>query len=354
VLFKERSLLNNRLIDMSSDTVTQPTDEMRRFMVAAPVGDLQKGEDPTVTELEEMVASLLNKEAAIYLPSGTMCNQIAFKVHTKPGDEIIMHEESHPAHLEGGAVAALCHLMIYPVKGAGGVFTADEISAAVRPVDPLYPSSRLVLVENTHNLCGGTIWPLESVRSVCARAAELGLATHLDGSRLLNACAANGVTPSQYCEPFDSCMIALSKGLGAPVGSVLAGSKSFIESATKWRRAFGGAMRQAGIIAAAGIYALKHNVERLEEDNANARRLAEGLSGCASIDINPDSVQTNIVVFDIERTGMQPTEFMRKLLGHNVRMSSYRGFKARAVTHMDVSASDVETVIDVVRGVLAE
>lgn len=342
------------LIDLSSDTVTQPSPEMRAFMAAAPVGDLQKGEDPTVNELEAMVAELLGKEAAVYLPSGTMCNQIAFKVHAKPGDEIIMHEESHPAHLEGGAVGSLCQLTIFPLKGECGIYTPEVLEAAVRPNDPLYPRSSIAFIENTHNLCGGTIWPLEKIKSVCEKAREYGLARHMDGSRLLNACVATGISPKDYSACVDTCLIALSKGLGAPVGSVLAGSKAFIYEAIRWRRAFGGAMRQAGIIAAGGIYGLKHNVERLAEDNANAKTLAEAFSEIPNIEIDPSAVQTNIVVFDIAKTGMTPAEFQQKMIARGVRMSSYRGTRVRAVTHMDVSSVDIAHAIDAVRLVIKE
>ncbi|MCE5198299.1 MAG: GntG family PLP-dependent aldolase [Armatimonadota bacterium] len=341
-----------KLIDLSTDTVTQPSQEMRRFMASAPVGDLQKGEDPTVNKLEEMVADLLGKEAAVYLPSGTMCNQIAFRVHTKPSDEVIMHEESHPAHLEGGAIASLCQLMIYPVKGDRGTFTAETLRAAIRPNDVLYPRSRVVFIENTHNLCGGTIWPLDQLKTVCEEAKRNGIALHLDGSRLFNACMATGVNPRDYCSSFDSCMIALTKGLGAPVGSVLAGSKEFITEALRWRRAFGGAMRQAGIIAAAGIYALTHNIDRLCEDHANASRLACGLSEIPAIRIDPSHVQTNIVVYDIANTGLLPDEFMSRLMEFGVRMSSYRGTTVRAVTHLDVDREDIDVAVNAVKSVL--
>ena len=342
-----------KLIDLSSDTVTQPSEEMRAFMCAAKVGDLQKGEDPTVCELEEMVADLLGKEAAVYLPSGTMCNQIAFKVHASPGDEVIMHKESHPAHLEGGATGSLCQLSIYPVDGERGTFTPEAVAAAVRPHDVLYPRSRVLLVENSHNLCGGTTWPLDLLNSVCAEAKTHGLALHLDGSRVLNACVARQISPRDYCAPFDSCTMALSKGLGAPVGSVLAGSKAFIAEAIRWRRPFGGAMRQAGIIAAGGVYALKRNVQRLKEDHANARRLAERLSEAPVLDVDMESVQTNMVIFDIARTGMLPSRFNEELIARGVRMSSYRGTKMRAVTHLDVSDSDIDTAVSAVRSILA-
>lgn len=343
----------SRFVDLSSDTVTQPSEQMRAAMAAAPVGDLQKGEDPTVSELEAMTADLLGKEAAVFLPSGTMCNQIAFRVHAKPGDEVIMHRESHPAHLEGGAIASLCQLMIYPVDGPKGTFTSEALAAAIRPDDVLYPRSRIAFIENTHNLCGGTIWPLEQLRAVCAEARRHGLATHMDGARLLNACVATGTTAKEYAAPVDSCMIAFSKGLGAPVGSVLAGNKDFIDESLRWRRAFGGAMRQAGILAAACIYGLKHNVERLAEDHANARRLAEGLASIDRIAIDPSGVETNIVVFDIVATGMTPAKFAEEIIKHGVRMSSYRGTTVRAVTHMDVGQSDIDYAISVVAKVVA-
>jgi threonine aldolase len=243
--------------------------------------------------------------------------------------------------------------MIYPVKGERGTFTPETLKAALRPKDVLYPRSRVVFIENTHNLCGGTIWPIDLMRSVCGTASELGLACHLDGSRVFNASVASGVSLVDYCSPFDSCSVALSKGLGAPVGSLLAGKKAFIDEALRWRRAFGGAMRQAGIIAAGGVYALRHNIDRLAEDHVNARVLADGLATIGRIEIDPAAVQTNIVVFDIAGTGMMVSEFISRILAGGVRMSSYRGTTIRAVTHLDVSREDVIKAVEVVRSALA-
>ena len=264
-------------VDLYSDTLTKPSREMRTFMCDAEVGDEQKGEDPTVNRLQEMVADLLGKEAALFLPSGTMCNEIALKVHTRPGDEVLMDKTAHPIHFEAGAPGLLSGVMITGLDGARGIYTPEQVAAAVHPANRHAPPTRLLWVENTSNLGGGTIWPRERIDAVCATARRHGLATHMDGARLMNAVVASGVAAAAYAAPFDSVWIDFTKGLGAPVGAALAGSRAFIQEAWRYKQAFGGAMRQAGIIAAGGIYALEHNVERLAENHAHARLLAEGL-----------------------------------------------------------------------------
>jgi threonine aldolase len=341
------------LIDLSSDTATCPTPAMRRFMAEAPVGDEQKGEDPTVNLLQEKTAKLLDKEMAIFLPSSTMSNEIAFKVHTRPGDEIIMEQSSHPIHFEVGGPAFHSGAMIYPIAGHRGLFQPDQLEAAIRPDAPHFPRSRLVALENTHNMGGGAIWPIEQLEEVCATARRYALSLHLDGARLLNAVVASGISAARYAAPFDSVCLCLSKGLGAPVGSVLAGSQAFIREARRYKHLFGGAMRQAGIIAAGGVYALDHHIERLVEDHANAKLLAEGLASMAGVDIRAEDVETNIVFFEL--TSEAPVTapiFVEQLEHRGVRMIAMGPSRLRAVTHLDVSRQGIETALDIIRDVL--
>lgn len=332
-------------VDLYSDTLTKPTAEMRQFMAQAEVGNEQNHEDPTVNLLVEMVSELLGKEDAVYLPSGTMCNQVAFRVHCSHGDEIIMDETAHPIHSEAGGVAALSGAMIRPVQGVRGIFTGEQVKAAVRPVDDHHaPRTRLVSVEQTTNFGGGAVWPVGTIREVCAVARKYGLATHMDGARLLNAVIASGVSAREYAEGFDSVWLDLSKGLGAPVGAVLAGSKDFIRKAWRFKHQFGGAMRQAGIIAAAGVYALRHHVDRLEEDHGNARLLARGLAEIPGICVEP--VETNILFFDVSGLGMTADAFCQRLLEQGVRMVPVERTRIRAVTHLDVNRSDIEYAVE--------
>jgi len=332
-------------VDLYSDTITKPTAEMRQFMAQAEVGNEQNQEDPTVNLLVEMVSELLGKEDAVYLPSGTMCNQIAFRVHCSHGDEIIMDETAHPIHSEAGGVAALSGAMICPVKGVRGIFNGEQVEAAVRPVDDNNaPRTRLVSVEQTTNFGGGAVWPIGTIREVCAVARKHGLATHMDGARLLNAVVASGVSASEYAEGFDSVWLDLSKGLGAPVGAVLAGSKDFIKKAWRFKHQFGGAMRQAGIIAAAGVYALRHHVDRLKDDHHNARLLARGLAEIPGISVEP--VETNILFFDVSGLGTTAAAFCEQLLEQGVRMVPVGRTRIRAVTHLDVNRSDIEYAVE--------
>jgi threonine aldolase len=340
------------MIDLYSDTMTKPTPAMRKCMAEAEVGDEQKGEDPTVNRLQDMVAELLGKEAAVYLPSGTMCNEISFAVWARTGDEMIIHRDSHPVHFEVGGPAYLARLMLYPLDGPRGLFTAEQVEEAIRPDSPHYPRSRLVAIENTHNMGGGSIWPLAQVQAVCAMAHRYGLVTHLDGARLLNAVVASGISAKAYAEPFDSAWIDLSKGLGCPVGAVLAGSREFIKAARRLKHLFGGAMRQAGIIAAAGVYALEHHVARLAEDHEHARRLAQALAALPGVSLNPADVETNIIIFDVGATSRPAQEIGERLEKEGVRVSVMGRTKLRAVTHLDVSRQDVEHAIDVFRRVL--
>jgi threonine aldolase len=340
------------MIDLYSDTMSKPTAAMRKSMAEAEVGDEQKGEDPTVNRLQDMVAELLGKEAAVYLPSGTMCNEISFAVWARTGDEMILHRDSHPVHFEGGGPAFLARMMLYPLDGPRGLFTAEQVEEAIRPDSPHYPRSRIVEVENTHNMGGGSIWPLPHLQAVCATAHRHGLVTHMDGARLLNAVVASGIPAKTYAESFDSVWIDLSKGLGCPVGAVLAGSRQFIQDARRLKHLFGGAMRQAGIIAAAGVYALQHHVERLVDDHAHANMLAQALAELPAVRLNPADVETNIVIVDVSATGRSATEIAEQLQKEGVRVSVMGRTKLRAVTHLDVSRQDITRAIDVFRSVL--
>jgi len=340
------------MIDLYSDTMTKPTPAMRKCMAEAEVGDEQKGEDPTVNRLQDMVAELLGKEAAVYLPSGTMCNEISFAVWGHMGDEMILHRDAHPVHFEVGGPAYLARLMLYPLDGPRGMFTAAQVEEAIRPESPHYPRSRIVEIENTHNMGGGSIWPLAQLQAVCAMAHRYGLMTHLDGARLLNAVVATGIPARTYAEPVDSAWIDLSKGLGCPVGAVLAGSHAFIKDARRLKHLFGGAMRQAGIIAAAGVYALEHHVARLAEDHAHANMLAQSLAALPAVSLNPTDVETNIILFDVEASGRAAKEIGERLEKAGVRVSVLGRTKLRVVTHQDVSRPDVERAIEVFRHVL--
>ena len=293
--------MSSDAVNLFSDTQTRPTEAMRQAMAHAEVGDEQRLADPTVNALQERVAELLGQEAAVFLPSGTMCNAIAFRLHVRPGgDEVILDRTSHPVNYEAGGPAALSGAMLRALDGDGGIFTADQVEAAVRPAGDRYgPRSRLVSVEQTTNIGGGRVWPLEQVRAVLDVAARHELRTHMDGARLMNAVVASGVPAAEFAGGFDTAWIDFTKGLGAPVGAVLAGSRELIDEAWRYKQMIGGAMRQAGIVAAAGLYALDHHVERLADDHANARRLAEGLAELPGVDIDLARVETNIVVFGV-------------------------------------------------------
>lgn len=340
-------------VDLYSDTVTLPTEAMRQFMCAAEVGDEQKGEDPTVNRLTEMVADLLGKEAAVFLPSGTMCNEIALRVHCRPGDEMLAHRTAHPIHFEGGGPAALAGVNARPLDGARGIYDGAAVEAAIRPTASRHaPRSRLVWVEQTSNLGGGSVWPLATIHEVTDVARRHGLATHLDGARLMNAVVATDVSADEYAGPFDSAWIDFTKGLGAPVGAALAGSRAFVEEAWRCKQQMGGAMRQAGIIAAAGVYALQHHVERLSDDHANASRLAEVLAALPGVSLDPATVETNIVIFELTGT-LDAAGFVERLLAQGVRMGAMGSRTVRAVTHLDVDRGKIERAIEAARSVLA-
>jgi threonine aldolase len=337
-------------IDLFSDTSTRPSNEMRDFMANAEVGDEQLLEDPSVNKLTSMASEILGKKEAIYLPSGLMANQISFAVHCNPGDEIIMDASAHPIHYEGGATAVISGASINPLEGENGIFTVEQFEKAVRTKDYHDPQSKLLSIEQTSNLGGGRIWPLELIEEITDRAHKLGLKTHMDGARLFNAVAKTGIDAKTYGKNFDSIWFDLSKGLGAPVGSVLAGSKEFINQARYWKQRLGGAMRQAGIIAAGGIYALENNLERIKEDNDNAKLLAEKLANLPDIIIEPEKVDTNIVIFKVKKRNSD--KFAEKLLDKGLRLSVLHD-KLRAVTHLDVDEDDILEAVKIFKEVLA-
>jgi len=341
------------MIDLFSDTKTRPTAAMRQALATAEVGDERAGEDPTVNRLVARCAALLGKQAAIYLPSGTMCNEIALAVHCRPGDEVLCDMTSHLIGFEGGGPAALAGVMLNPIAGTRGVFDAAQLRARLRPDRPHAPRQRLVAVEQTANLGGGTVWPLATLQDVAAVARERGLATHLDGARLFNAAVASGIDVATWSAPFDSVWVDFSKGLGAPGGAVLAGSAEFVREAERLKLRWGGAMRQSGIIAAACDYALDHHVARLAEDHANARRLAEGIAAFDGLAIDPATVETNLVYFDVTAPALDAAALCRRLGEHGVRMGEMGPRTVRAVTHLDVSQSDVDAALALLRLVLA-
>jgi threonine aldolase len=294
----------NRVINLYSDTQSQPTPAMRQAMAEAEVGDEQRRADPSVNALCERVAALLGKEAAVFLPSGTMCNEIAILLHCRPGEEVICERDCHLIVAEGGAPAALAGVMMYQIDGERGIFTAEQVRAATRAKSRYAPRSRLVSVEQTSNGGGGSVWPLTTLETVAEVARQAGLALHMDGARLMNAAVASGIAAADFARPFDTVWIDLSKGLGCPVGGVLAGSTVLIEEAWIWKQRLGGAMRQAGIVAAAGLYALDHNVERLAEDHTNAKIFAEAIAGLPGLALDPAAIETNLVYFDVTAPGL--------------------------------------------------
>jgi threonine aldolase len=333
-------------IDLRSDTVTRPSAAMRQAMAAAPVGDDQYGEDPSVNRLQERIAELLGKEAALFVPSGTMANQIGLKVLTRPGDEVVLGHEAHIVWHEAGAGAANSGVQFAAV-GRGGLFTADDLRAAYKPAGHIvFPPTTLVAVENTHNRGGGVVFPQKDAVTICETARRLEIASYLDGARLFNAAAASGLSLAALAAPFDLVSVALSKGLGCPVGSVLAGSRTLVARGHRARRMFGGAMRQAGILAAAGLWALDHNLDRLAEDHANARLIAERLAGLSGVEIDLATVQSNIVIFHMAERAPDAAAIVAGAAAAGVLVSAFAARTVRAVTHLDVSRDDCRHAAD--------
>jgi len=343
--------MDNKVIDLRSDTVTKPTPAMRQAMAEAEVGDDVLRDDPTVKELERFTAELLGKEAAIFVPSGTMANQVAIRCHTQPGDEMLIDANAHIYWYEGGGPAALSGVTCRVLQGTRGVFSATDIRAALRPTDVHFPPTRLLTVENTHNRGGGAIWPCEQIEEVCSVAREAGMCTHLDGARLWNASVATGIPESEYAMHFDTVSVCFSKGLGAPVGSALAGQKELVENARRFRKQLGGGMRQAGIIAAGALHALVHQRERLADDHANAKRLAVGLSEVPGIRVNSEMVETNMVYFDLER--YSAVHMVEQLRAMGVLVLQTGEQTIRAVTSLEVQTEGITKAIDAVTEIMA-
>lgn len=328
-------------IDLRSDTVTKPSEEMRKVMASAEVGDDVFGEDPTVNRLQETVAAMLGKESALYVASGVMSNQVALKTHTMPGDEVIVEKDSHIFNYETGAPALLSGIQMNPIPGIRGLMTAKDVEEAIRPNLYYMVPTRLICVENTHNRGGGSLYPMTLIEEIREVAVRHGLKYHLDGARLWNASVATGIKVSEYARHFDSVSVCLSKGLGAPVGSVLTGTKEYIERARRFRKIFGGGMRQAGILAAAGLYALERNFKRLAEDHEKAKTFATILRDSSMYEVNVDHVETNIVIFGIKhKTGVD--QFIAEAKAMGVLVSAGSAGKLRAVTHLDVSMAQVK------------
>jgi threonine aldolase len=343
------------MIDLRSDTITQPSEGMRRAIAYATVGDDVYHDDPTVNALETIVADLLGKESAMYVPTGTMSNQVAVRMHTQPGDSIVLEASAHIGSHEMGGAAHHSGVTLQRIPGTHGVFTSDDVRAAVPVPHPslpayLYEPYTLLCVENTHNEAGGTIWGLEEAQAVTDTARDLGLATHLDGARLWNASAATGIPVDRFAAPFDTVSVCFSKGLGAPVGSALVGDADFIAEARRFKQMFGGGMRQSGLIAAGAIYALENNRRRLADDHANARSFAQAIADVDGVDVDLDAVQTNIVYFNVDGPG----EVVDACLTNGVAMLALGANIIRAVFHLDVTPDDSENAAAVVRDVVAD
>ncbi len=337
----------DRTVDLRSDTVTKPSAEMRAAIAAAEVGDDVLGDDPTVNRLQQRCAELLGKEAAVFVPSGTMANALAIRSATEPGDELIIDETTHSYNYETGAPAALAGCSFRLFHAPRGIFDAGDVEAAYRPPSDHFARSRMVIAENTNNRGGGSIWPVERMARIREVATRLGLHVHMDGARLMNACVAKGCAPTDYTRHVDSVSMCFSKGLGAPVGSILAGPEHFIERAHRFRKMFGGAMRQAGLLAAAALYALDHNVQRLAEDHANARRLADAIAALPGISLDPQTVETNIVIFGVAPELGGGPAFARKLHDSGIRVLTELTGNIRAVTHLDVDRAQIDRTIGV-------
>lgn len=341
------------MIDLRSDTVTQPTDAMRKAMARAEVGDDVYGEDPTVNRLQDMAAALLGKRAALFVPSGTMGNQLAIRAHTQPGQEVIVESKAHIVRYEQGAAGALAGVQLHWVVGDRGIMTAEQVEAAIRPKDPYSIPTGLICIENTHNSGGGTIYSLSTIEKIRAIATKHGIPMHLDGARLFNAVAATTLPASTYAQHFETVSFCLSKGLGAPAGSLLVSSDThLIERARRFRRMYGGAMRQSGILAAAGIHALEHHVTRLKTDHDHAKKLARALQQIPAVRIAPQHVETNIVIFDVPDPRLAPADLVTQLKDHGVLIHAIGGRSFRAVTHLNISTKQIDEAAEVFARVL--
>lgn len=341
-----------KFADFRSDTITKPTNEMRHAMVEAEVGDDVFAEDPTVNRLQEMIADMTGKKAALFVPSGTMGNEVCINAHTKPGKEIIVGRESHIFNYECGGPALLSGVQMYLIDDNNGLITLDQVKSAVRHVDVHYPQTSLICLENTHNRAGGIILPLENIKDISGFAQSRNLKLHLDGARLWNASVATGISLKEYCKHFDSVSLCFSKGLGAPVGSIVVGDKHFIKQVHYYRKVYGGGMRQIGILAAACTYAVENHFQRLEEDHLRAKRFAEAISEIPAIKVDLETVQTNIIVFDVDIPNFNAENFLVKLEDNGVLMLEIDPNRIRAVTHLDLTDEDVDRAFNVIRNLL--
>jgi len=335
-------------IDLRSDTVSVPTPPMIEAMMRAEVGDDVYGEDPTVNRLEAMVAEMLGHEAALFVASGTMGNLVSVRAHTEPGDEIIMAEGSHTYFYECGGYAAIAGVSVRLVPAERGIIRPEQVAPLIRADNVHFPRTRLVVIENTHNRGGGSVYPLATVRSIARVCRERGLGLHIDGARLWDACVATGASPADYGRLADSVSVCLSKGLGCPVGSVVAGSAEFIARARRFRKMLGGGMRQAGYLAAAGIYALEHNIERLAQDHDHARLLADGVRDCAGLRVRYDPPATNMVYFDV-LPPHTPDELTEAMAAEGIRIGHTGGATFRAVPHIGITRADIDRVVGALR-----
>lgn len=342
------------MIDLRSDTVTRPTPGMRAAMAQAEVGDDVYGEDPTVNALEAKAARLVGKDAALFVPTGVMANQLCLRLHTRPGDEVLVESTAHIIRYEGGSASALSQVQLCCIDGDRGRLNADSVLAAIRPENVHNPPTTLLCLEQTHNFGGGSVYPLSVIREITKLAGEQGLALHLDGARLFNAAVATGVSAAEFAQPFDTVSFCLSKGLGAPVGSLITSTRDRIAKLRRLRKMFGGGMRQAGILAAAGLYALEHHVTRLQEDHENAKNFALQLQQIPTVYVDPDHVETNIIVFEVVRSERSTQELLQAFKEAGVLLNSIGDHRFRAVTHLDVSNADVEQATHKIGKVLAE
>ena len=343
------------VVDLRSDTVTRPTAAMWDAMRAAELGDDVLGDEPTVARLERAIADLLGKEAAVFVPSGTMANQLAIRTACGPGDEIVAHEDSHIIHYETGAPAALAGAMVRTVRGAGGLFTADDVRAAVRTPNVHHPVSRMLVVENTQNRGGGTVWPVAQFAACADAARAAGMHVHVDGARLFNAAVAGGYAARDFVAHADTVSVCFSKGLGCPVGSALAGPAAFLERARRFRKMFGGGMRQSGLLAAAAIFALDHHVARLADDHRHARALAAGIAAMPGLspDFAPEETPSNMVFFAVDPSLGTAQALCERLAAHGVRMIALDPQRVRAVTHLDVDAAGISRSLEALRTAVA-
>ena len=332
------------IIDLRSDTVTKPCQKMRQAMAGAEVGDDVFGEDPTVNILQEKVASMLGKEAGLFVASGTMANQIAISTHTRPGDEVILEASSHIFNYEAGACAMISGVQLFPLPGEKGVITSSQIKKSIRPLFDVFPKTRLICLENTHNSAGGTIFPIEEIHNIREIADNNNLKVHLDGARLWNASSASGIKLSEYGKYFDSISVCFSKGLGAPVGSLLAGDRIFIDSARRNRKKLGGGMRQVGILAAAALYALENNIKKLRYDHRHAKELAHTINNIPAFNIDIDIVQTNILYFKVVDPNLEAKNVVDQLKKENILILATGDKRLRAITHLDITDASIQKV----------